>query len=201
MIGAVGSGSNGHCIALNNIGNFLSSNDFMERSKFLVDFSNNENKNIISTEGCFACDMNKPNKRSKSRVASSKSREIGRRGRRLRSRRNLTRRKRRHKRNNRNVMTEASSSIKNLHLDSQRHKRSASIDNLSQNVNENLNDASQRNLSSYEYEHSSFNTSHVERIAIQLSQEETRVNRYDCFISDMFKNRNKATLNVFIWFY
>ena len=181
MIGAVGSGSNGHCIALNNIGNFLSSNNFMERSKFLVDFSNNENKNIISTEGCFACDMNKPNKRSKSRSASSKSREIGRRGRRLRSRRNLIRRKRRHKRNNRNVMTEATSTITNLHLNNQRNKRSASIDNLSQNLNENLNDASLRNLSSYEYEHSSFNTSHVERIAIHLSQEETRINRYDCF--------------------
>ena len=66
MIGAVGSGANGHCIALNNIRTYLTTSNHMERSKFLVDFSNNDNENIISSEGCFACDMNKANKSNNS---------------------------------------------------------------------------------------------------------------------------------------
>ena len=180
MIGAVGSGSSGHCIALNNIGNFLSSNSFGERSKFLVDFSNNDNENIISTEGCFACDMNKPNKRSKSQKGSLNVRDLGRRGRRLRNRRNLVQRKRRHKRNNKAALDAKSLTRNHLHQQNQRQKRSSLIDGFSLISNRNGNDAQERNLSSYEYEHSSRNTSQAERITIKLSQEETRKNRYFC---------------------
>ena len=163
MIGTVGSGSNGHCIALNNIGNFLSSSSYQERSKFLIDFSNNDNENIISTEGCFACDMNKPNRRSKSRSGSSKTRSLGRRGKRLRSRRNL---KQRHKRNNHNLITR---------LNTSRVKRSPSIDNFNENIIDSLNNPPIQNVSSSE--HSSVNMSHVERIAIRLSRDDTRRNR------------------------
>ena len=70
MIGAIGSGSRGgHCIALNNIRSFLSSDSQNEQSKFLVDVSGGgqDDDNMISSEGCFACDMNKANKRTKVR--------------------------------------------------------------------------------------------------------------------------------------
>ena len=69
MIGAIGSGSrSGHCIALNNIRSFLSSDNQKEQSKFLVDVSGGgQDDNMISSEGCFACDMNKANKRTKVR--------------------------------------------------------------------------------------------------------------------------------------
>ena len=70
MIGAIGSGSrSGHCIALNNIRSFLSSDNQKEQSKFLVDVSGGgqDDDNMISSEGCFACDMNKANKRTKVR--------------------------------------------------------------------------------------------------------------------------------------
>ena len=70
MIGAIGSGSrSGHCIALNNIRSFLSSDSQNEQSKFLVDVSGGgqDDDNMISSEGCFACDMNKANKRTKVR--------------------------------------------------------------------------------------------------------------------------------------
>ena len=198
MIGTAGSASNGHCIALNNIGNFLSSNNYRERSKFLVDFSDNENENIISSEGCFACDMNKSNHRTKSRSGSLKSRDLGRRGRRLRNRRNLIQRKRRHKRNNHNLMTENTLTIKSQHLKKQRQKRSSNS-NENRDLNHNsldntswIRDTSLHNLSTTSLEHlkdpiertsnehlnSPFNTtSQVARIAIRLSQEETRRNR------------------------
>ena len=106
MIGAVGSGANGHCIALNNIRTYLTTSNHMERSKFLVDFSNNDNENIISSEGCFACDMNKANKRSSVRGGASNNEHSrkGRKGRRLRNRENIVGRNRRHKRNNQQLL-------------------------------------------------------------------------------------------------
>ena len=70
MIGAIGSGSrSGHCIALNNIRSFLSSDNQEEQSKFLMNVSGGgqDDENMISSEGCFACDMNKANKRTKVR--------------------------------------------------------------------------------------------------------------------------------------
>ena len=70
MIGAIGSGSrSGHCIALNNIRSFLSSDNQNEQSKFLVNVSGGgqDDDNMISSEGCFACDMNKASKRTKVR--------------------------------------------------------------------------------------------------------------------------------------
>ena len=107
MIGAVGSGATGHCIALNNIRTYLTTSNHMERSKFLVDFSNNDNENIISSEGCFACDMNKANKRASVTGGASRNEHSkkGRKGRRLRNRDNLAGRKRRHKRNNQNLLS------------------------------------------------------------------------------------------------
>lgn len=108
MIGAVSSGSNGHCIALNNIRTYLTTSNHLEKSKFLVDFSNNENENIISSEGCFACDMNKANKRANVRGGASRNEQSrkGRKGRRLRNRENMVGRKRRHKRNNQSLLPE-----------------------------------------------------------------------------------------------
>lgn len=101
MIGAVGSGASGHCIALNNIRNYLTSSNNGERKKFLIDFTSNDNENIISSEGCFACDMNKANKGGNIRVEVpiNEVSRVGRRGRRLKNRDVLVGRKRRHKRN------------------------------------------------------------------------------------------------------
>ena len=129
MIGALGSGSNGHCIALNNIRNYLTSSNQVERSKFLVDFSNNDNENIISSEGCFACDMNKANKGAMARGGASKnelSRKV-RRGRRLRNRENMVGRKRRHKRNHQSLITEKTSLNDRQTLRKVRKKRYSSF--------------------------------------------------------------------------
>ena len=45
----------------------------MKRSKLLLDISSSENVNMISSEGCFACDMNKVNRNSNGRVTRSRN--------------------------------------------------------------------------------------------------------------------------------
>ena len=104
MIGAIGSGSrSGHCIALNNIRSFLSSDNQKEQSKFLVNVSGGgqDDDNMISSEGCFACDMNKANKRTKVRRSGTFKTE------------NLSKRKRKVRR------------MKSNHKKSQRKRRQA----------------------------------------------------------------------------
>ena len=129
MIGAVGSGASGHCIALNNIRNYLTSSNNGDRNKFLVDFTSNDNENIISSEGCFACDMNKANKGENVRVGvpNNEVSRRGRRGRRLRNREVLVGRKRRHKRNHQKHLPEV---IRSKHRESPRRARNKRYDGL-----------------------------------------------------------------------
>ena len=216
LIGAAVSGSNGHCIALNNIGNYLTSNSQIERSKLLIDFPNNENSNIISSEGCFACDMNKVNKRANRRVVGSRNGDErrGRRGRRLRNRANVHGRKRRHKRNNQDLPSPENGSMyvkstrkKRRKPYSGRHYRQLKVsqyntqshNNVSLGIEnttiDNFHAISLKRSKSTVELHStskklgssipnSIILSHkhsVERLAITLSREATRNNRYDFF--------------------
>ena len=209
MIGAVGSRSNGHCIALNNIGNFLKSSTQLERSNLLVNFSssNKDDANIISTEGCFACDMNKANKKTKIRSRHDQSRG-GRRGKKFRNRDNLLGRNRRHKRNHKNIHVSENHS-KSIRLYSKRReKRTLRIHSndsgFTRKVNrtmenplavsfKTLNNRFDQQFSSNELVQSKppkanstlrtkleqLDTHEVERLAITLSREETRKDRYN----------------------
>ena len=67
-----------HCVALNSVDNFLED-------------TNNDVSDVISSEGCFACQMNKPPKNSRS---SSSSTSIQQRNRKGKSRSSYTRRSR-----------------------------------------------------------------------------------------------------------
>ena len=66
-----------HCVALNSVDNFLED-------------TNNDVSDVISSEGCFACQMNKPPKNSR----SSSSTSIQQRNRKGKSRSSYTRRSR-----------------------------------------------------------------------------------------------------------
>lgn len=232
MIGAAVSGSNGHCIALNNIGNYLTSNSQMERSKLLVDFPNNENSNIISSEGCFACDMNKVNKRQNRRVAGPKNdgNRRGRGGRRLRNRANVLGRKRRHKRNHQNPLSPENGSTYARSSRKGRQKRHSSrhympseipeyntqfrsdvspgIENTTINkfhtISLDLSKApiksakrlsnSITNATLLAYKHP------VKRLAITLSREETRKNRYGWFLLHCYIIIDKIDFLIQIYF-
>lgn len=102
MIGAIGSGStSGHCIALNNIRSFLTSDNQKEQSKFLVNVSggSQDDDNMISSEGCFACDMNKANKKTKVRRSGTfKTEKLSKRKRKVRRMRSNHKKSQRKKR-------------------------------------------------------------------------------------------------------
>ena len=66
-----------HCVALNNLDNFLEDN------------TNNDASNVISSEGCFACQMNSP-----TNYQSSSSNSVQQRNRKGRSRNSYSRRSR-----------------------------------------------------------------------------------------------------------